>query len=62
MQTFHDNAVAHEKGIMTKANLSWAGASGCRGYLSKNAPQKAIEAFNEFEKDDWITSFDEAEA
>ena len=34
----------------------------CRGYLSKNAPQKAIEAFNEFEKDDWITSFDEAEA
>ena len=34
----------------------------CRGYLSKNAPQKAIEAFDEFEKDDWITSFDEAEA
>ena len=34
----------------------------CRGYLSKNAPKKAVEAFNEFEKDDWIASFDEAEA
>ncbi len=35
MQTFHDNAVAHEAGIMTKANLPWAGVSGCRTYLSK---------------------------
>lgn len=35
MQTFHDNAVAHETGIMSKANLSWAGVSGCRTYLAK---------------------------
>lgn len=34
MQTFHDNAVAHEAGIMTKANLPWAGASACRGYFA----------------------------
>lgn len=34
MQTFHDNAVAHESGIMSKANLPWAGVSGCRTYLS----------------------------
>jgi len=37
MQTFHDNAVAHESGIMTKENLSWAGVSGCRTYLSNPA-------------------------
>lgn len=35
MQSFHDNAVAHEASIMTKANLPWAGASGCRSYLAK---------------------------
>ncbi len=35
MQSFHDNAVAHEAGIMTKANLPWAGASGCRSYFAK---------------------------
>lgn len=35
MQTFHDNAVAHEAGIMARANLPWAGVSGCRTYLSK---------------------------
>ena len=34
MQSFHDNAVAHEAEIMTKANLPWAGASACRAYLS----------------------------
>ena len=33
MQTFHDNAVAHETGILTKDNLPWAGVSGCRTYL-----------------------------
>ena len=48
MQTFHDNAVAHEKGIMTKANLSWAGASGCRGYLSKK------ENMHAFLQNTWI--------
>ncbi len=37
MQTFHDNAVAHEAGIMSKANLPWAGVSGCRTYLSDPA-------------------------
>lgn len=30
----------------------------CKYYLSKNAPEKAIEAFNQFEKDDWIASFE----
>ena len=35
MQSFHDNAVAHEAGIMTKANLPWAGASGCRAFFAK---------------------------
>lgn len=34
MQTFHDNAVAHEAGIMTKVNLPWAGASACRSYFA----------------------------
>ncbi len=37
MQTFHDNAVAHEAGIMKQANLSWAGVSGCRTYLRNPA-------------------------
>ncbi|MBQ9784564.1 MAG: hypothetical protein IJW29_03590 [Clostridia bacterium] len=35
MQTFHDNAVAHEREIFTKDNLPWAGASGCRAYLAR---------------------------
>lgn len=35
MQAFHDNAVAHEEGILSRANLPWAGVSGCRTYLSK---------------------------
>jgi len=35
MQSFHDNAVAHESGIMTKANIPWAGASGCRAFFAK---------------------------
>ena len=34
MQTFHDNAVAHEAGIMTKSNLPWAGATACRAYFA----------------------------
>lgn len=48
MQTFHDNAVAHEKGIMSKANLPWAGVSGCRGYLSKK------ENMHAFLQNTWI--------
>lgn len=48
MQTFHDNAVAHEKEIMTKLNLSWAGSSGCRGYLSKK------ENMHAFLQNTWI--------
>ncbi len=35
MQSFHDNAVAHEAGILSRANLPWAGASSCRGFFSK---------------------------
>ena len=37
MQTFHDNAVAHEAGIMTRVNLPWAGASACRSYFADPA-------------------------
>lgn len=48
MQTFHDNAVAHESGIMTKENLSWAGASGCRSYL------KNPENWSAFLENTWI--------
>ena len=48
MQTFHDNAVAHEKGIMTKDNLSWAGVSGCRNYL------KFPKNFAAFLQNTWI--------
>ena len=32
----------------------------CKKYLDKNAPQKAIDAFNQIEKSDWIESFEEA--
>jgi len=32
----------------------------CKKYLEKNAPQKAIEAFNQIEKSDWIEAFEEA--
>lgn len=42
MQTFHDNAVAHEKEIMTKDNLTWAPQSGCREFLSKKENQAAF--------------------
>ncbi|MBE6913035.1 MAG: hypothetical protein E7473_10975 [Ruminococcaceae bacterium] len=31
----------------------------CREYLAKNAPEKAIEAFDKIEKDEWIESFKE---
>ena len=33
----------------------------CREYLSKNAPEKAVEAFDKVEKVDWIVSFDKTE-
>ncbi|MBE6929117.1 MAG: hypothetical protein E7463_02455 [Ruminococcaceae bacterium] len=42
MQTFHDNAVAHEAGILSKANIPWAGASACRGYFSKSENRHAF--------------------
>ena len=42
MQSFHDNAVAHEHGIMSRANLPWAGASGCRSYLGKEENRVAF--------------------
>ena len=35
MQLFHDNAVAHEEGILARENLPWAGVTACRGYLGK---------------------------
>lgn len=35
MQTFHDNAVAHEVGIRAKSNIKWATMAGCREYLTK---------------------------
>ncbi len=34
MQSFHDNAVAHEIEIRSKANLSWARPAGCREFFS----------------------------
>lgn len=34
MQSFHDNAVAHELEIRTKANLPWARPAGCRDFFS----------------------------
>lgn len=34
MQSFHDNAVAHELEIRSKANLSWARPAGCREFFS----------------------------
>lgn len=42
MQTFHDNAVAHEAEIFSKNNLPWAGKSGCRGFFSKPENQVAF--------------------
>ena len=42
MQSFHDNAVAHEPGILSRANIPWAGASACRGYFSNPANRKAF--------------------
>ncbi len=35
MQSFHDNAVAHEAGIRTKANLPGISAAGCHEFLRK---------------------------
>lgn len=34
MQSFHDNAVAHEAGIRSKRNLPGASMAGCREYLA----------------------------
>ena len=33
----------------------------CKEYLSKNAPQKAIDAFNQYEKYEWTALFEESE-
>lgn len=32
MQSFHDNAVAHEAGIRSKRNITWATVAGCREF------------------------------
>lgn len=48
MQSFHDNAVAHEAGIRTKANIEWAKLAGCREYLSKP------ENYTAFLQNTWI--------
>ena len=42
MQTFHDNAVAHETEILSKANLPWAGQSACRGFFTKTENHTAF--------------------
>ena len=34
MQSFHDNVVAHEEGILKQNNLSYASASGCHEFFS----------------------------
>lgn len=48
MQTFHDNAVAHESEIRAKANIDWATLAGCREYLSKP------ENYTAFLQNTWI--------
>ncbi len=49
MQTFHDNAVAHEQEILEKVNLPWAGeTSSCHAFLSK------IENRSAFLENTWI--------
>lgn len=48
MQTFHDNAVAHEAEIRTKANIEWATLAGCREYMSKP------ENYTAFLQNTWI--------
>ena len=35
MQSFHDNVVAHETGIHSRANLSFAGVGSCKSFFSK---------------------------
>ena len=42
MQTFHDNAVAHETEILSRANLPWAGESACRGFFAKPSNHTAF--------------------
>jgi collagenase-like PrtC family protease len=48
MQTFHDNAVAHEAQIRSKANIEWAQLAGCREYMSKP------ENYTAFLQNTWI--------
>ena len=48
MQSFHDNAVAHEAGIRTKANIEWAKIAGCREYFSHP------ENYTAFLQNTWI--------
>lgn len=42
MQSFHDNAVAHEQGIRARANIEGAGFVGCKGYLRDPAHRVAF--------------------
>ena len=48
MQSFHDNAVAHESEIRTKANIEWAQLAGCREYFSHP------ENYTAFLQNTWI--------
>ena len=48
MQTFHDNAVAHEAEIRTKANIEGAVPAGCWQFLSKP------ENYTAFLQNTWI--------
>ncbi len=48
MQTFHDNAVAHEAGIRTRENIQGAAPAGCWAYLSKP------ENYTAFLQNTWI--------
>ena len=48
MQSFHDNAVAHEAEIRTKANIEWAQLAGCREYFSHP------ENYTAFLQNTWI--------
>lgn len=33
----------------------------CKDYLTKKAPEKAVDAFNQIKKEEWIESFDDSE-
>lgn len=47
-QAFHDNAVAHEVEIRTRANLPWARPAGCQAFFSNPAH------FTDFLQNTWI--------